>query len=342
MTRIRTLDFLPEIFQTPTNAQFLSATLDQLVNPPVTEKIQGYIGSKFGNGINAKDFYVTEPNKTRTNYQLDPGVVFTKTNESVANDFISYPGIVDALNEQNAPVQNNSELFESQFYSWDSFTNLDKIINFNEYYWLPEGPPAVEISASPVFKTETYIVTNNPNSYDIRTFIEGSENPTLTLIRGGRYEFVVDQNSQFWIQGVPGLTGISSVPPYINTREVFGVSNNGASQGIITFDVPQKNAQDEYNFPGNNLVDVVCTIPFSQINGATLSTVNNIDGITSLNGLRVLFYNTGIENEIGYVQTFYSETNYDVNSDVIVAPITTEIASINGTDLTLKIGRAHV
>jgi hypothetical protein len=57
--RVRTLNFLPEIFQTPTNAEFLGATLDQLVNPPNTTKIQGYVGSKFGYGVNAKDYYVT-------------------------------------------------------------------------------------------------------------------------------------------------------------------------------------------------------------------------------------------------------------------------------------------
>ena len=87
MARIRTLNFLPEIFQTPINAEFLAATLDQIVNPPNTTKIQGYVGSKFGYGINATNKYVTEPTKTRTDYQLEPGVVFTKTNESVAQDF---------------------------------------------------------------------------------------------------------------------------------------------------------------------------------------------------------------------------------------------------------------
>ena len=44
----------------------------------------------FGYGINAKDHYVTEPTKTRVDYQLDPGVVFTNPNETTANDFISY------------------------------------------------------------------------------------------------------------------------------------------------------------------------------------------------------------------------------------------------------------
>ena len=54
-TRIRTLNFLPEIFKTPTNSQFLQATLDQVVDQPNLTKIQGYVGSKFGYGINAKD-----------------------------------------------------------------------------------------------------------------------------------------------------------------------------------------------------------------------------------------------------------------------------------------------
>jgi len=40
--RIRTLNFLPEVFRTPTNAQFLGATLDQVVAQPNTMRIQGY------------------------------------------------------------------------------------------------------------------------------------------------------------------------------------------------------------------------------------------------------------------------------------------------------------
>ena len=90
MAKIRTINFLPEIFKTDTNAQFLGATLDQLVNPPVTERLQGYVGNKFGYGVNARDNYVIEPTKVRTDYQLDPSVVFLKENESVAKDFITY------------------------------------------------------------------------------------------------------------------------------------------------------------------------------------------------------------------------------------------------------------
>lgn len=301
-TRVRTLNFLPEIFQTKTNTEFLSATLDQLVNPPVIRRIQGYIGSKVGYGVNANDYYVTEPNKTRTDYQLEPGVVFTKTNQTTAQDFISYPGILDALELQGGITNNNSRLFESQIYSWDSFTDLDKIVNYNQYYWVPTGLPPVTVSSALVYSTNEYIVTDLPNAYSIREAgaESGTTNPTITLLRGGSYRFIVNQPSQFWIQGEPGISGFSPTQPNLPVRDVFGVSNNGATQGVVTFTVPSKNSQDEYNFPGNNQVDLVTTTPYGSISGLLLSDIianGGIDGVTSIEGLTVLFYNTGVINE---------------------------------------------
>jgi len=314
MAKIRTINFLPEIFKTDTNAQFLGATLDQLVNPPVTERLQGYVGNKFGYGVNARDNYVIEPTKVRTDYQLDPSVVFLKENESVAKDFITYPGILDALKLRNGITTNNDRLFTSEIYSWDSFTDLDKLINFNQYYWIPTGPPVVTVSSATVFSTSDYVVTDTPNAYNIKALgaATGSNNPTITLLRGGSYRFAVNQPTQFWIQGVPGTTGLDSNQ---NTREVLGVSNNGAFQGFVNFTVPNRNAQDQYLFPGNNLVDVVSTTLFSEINGKTLSEVGNIDGVTSLENLSVMFYATGEPNEVGFVQSFFDESgaNYDVN-----------------------------
>ena len=297
-TRIRTLNFLPEIFKTASNSQFLAATLDQLVAQPNTQKIQGYIGSKFGYGVNAKDYYVTEPTKTRTDYQLDPGVVFLKENDTTAKDFISYPGIIDALKLQGGITGNNNRLFNSEFYSWDSFTNLDTIINFNQYYWLPAGPSSVTVSSSIEYNTADYIVESTNLFYLFSSDNNPTpiENPSLTLLRGGTYTFTVDQTTQFWIQGVPGVTGYNV--ENIQTRNVYGVTNNGITQGVVTFTVPQKNALDEYNFPGNNRVDVISTLPFSQVNEALVNDIGGIDGVTALEGLTVMFYNTGVPNEI--------------------------------------------
>jgi|688.fasta_scaffold00229_11 hypothetical protein len=337
-TRIRTLNFLPEIFKTPTNAQFLAATLDQIVDQPSTKKIEGYIGSKFGYGINAKNYYVTEPTKTRTDYQLDPGIVLTDANKNTPKDFISYPGIIDSLKVNGGVTNNNNRLFESQFYSWDSFTDLDKVINFNQYYWLPLGPESVTVSSETVFSAIDYIVQDIINGYSIYPVgsSAGSTNPTLTLLRGGTYTFAVNQDSEFWIQGVPGVTGFSPTQPNLQTREVYGVSNNGISQGVVTFTVPFKNAQDEYNFPGNNLVSVVSTLPFAEVNGKRLSELGSIDGITALNGLTVMFYNTGVSNEIGYVSNFFDYTNYDQNNN-ITAPQTVTATATSSVDNSVTI-----
>ena len=341
MAKIRTLEFLPEIFKTSTNAQFLGATLDQLVNEPKTETLQGYVGSKFGYGVNAKDYYVTEPNKTRTDYQLAPGTAFLNKNQSTAKDFLTYPELIDALQLKGGVTLDNSRLFNSQFYSWDSFTDFDKLINFNQYYWIPEGPPAVTVASATVFSESDYIVTDTSNAYNIKALgaASGSLNPTLTLLRGGSYRFAVNQETQFWIQGVPGVTGLDGAQ---NTREILGVNNNGASTGYVTFTVPSREAQNEFLFPGNNTVSVVSTKLFSEVNGLTVSQVGNIDGVTSLEGLTVMFYQTGEPNEVGFVQSFFDENgaNYDVNlaTPEIVAPVTLAIDETTTSQLKLSSG----
>jgi len=341
MARIRTLEFLPEIFKTSTNAQFLGATLDQLVNEPKTQTLQGYVGSKFGNGVNAKDYYVTEPNKTRTDYQLAPGTAFLNKNQSTAKDFLTYPELIDALQLKGGVTLDNSRLFNSQFYSWDSFTDLDKLINFNQYYWIPEGPPAVTIASATVFSESDYIVTDTSNAYSIKALgaASGSLNPTLTLLRGGSYRFAVNQETQFWIQGVPGITGLDGAQ---NTRKILGVNNNGANTGYVTFTVPTREAQNEFLFPGSNTVGVVSKKLFSEVNGLTVSQVGNIDGVTSLEGLSVMFYQTSEPNEIGFVQSFFDEAgaNYDVNliTPDLVPAVTLAINETTTTQLKLSSG----
>lgn len=91
VTKVRTIDFLPEIFRTETNRQFLSATLDQLTQQKNVSAVQGYIGEKFGYGISRNDKYVVEPDKTRTDYQLEPAVIFLKDDTQTPQDFITYP-----------------------------------------------------------------------------------------------------------------------------------------------------------------------------------------------------------------------------------------------------------
>ena len=94
---VRTVDFLPEIFQTPVNRQFLAATLDQLVQEPKFKKSEGFIGRRIGPGVNPQDGYVIEPTAVRNQYQLEPGVCQINPDDTHdVVDTITYPGIADA------------------------------------------------------------------------------------------------------------------------------------------------------------------------------------------------------------------------------------------------------
>jgi hypothetical protein len=190
---VRSVDFLPEIFQTPVNKQFLSATLDQLIQEPQYRQTQGYIGQRVGPGVNPADNYVVEPTNVRNDYQLEPGVVILDPESLKVTDAITYPGILDAIRTQGGFVNKADRLFESEYYAWDPFVDLDKLTNYAQYYWLPNGPETVTVSATQVPTEQTFTVTRANGVYTF-SGVAGN-NPMLTLVRNGQYEFKIAQNT---------------------------------------------------------------------------------------------------------------------------------------------------
>ena len=326
VTKVRTIDFLPEIFKTKSNTQFLEATLDQLTQQPDFKRIQGYIGSKFGYGINSNDKYLVEPSKVRTNYQLEPSIIFKKKDTNVAIDALTYTGLIDGLKLQGNVIEDTNVLFSNQFYSWDSFVDLDKMINYSQYYWLPFGPESIIVSNTSAYKTLNYFVYSQPNTYKFDTFEYNIDqlNPIITLIRGGTYTFKVDQTSKFYIQYQPGVTGIDSNRLNVNTRDVYGVTDNGTDVGIVTFNVPLSDAQDEWNFPGNIDVDIATELKFDEINGKLVTDLTAIDGFRNYKDKTLLFYGNPAGTN-ATINQFYGD-NYEVNE--YTTPIT---FSITGT-----------
>ena len=289
--QISTVDFLPEIFQTPVNKQFLAATLDQLVQNPQFKQTQGFIGRHVGPGVNANDPYVIEPGSTRTDYQLEPGVVQIDPEDSHrVVDTITYPGITDALSSQGAITTNPQALYTSDYYTWDPFVDLDKFVNYAQYYWLPFGPGAVDVASTVIPETNDFTVTRANGAYTFSGY--AGNNPVIKLVRGGNYNFNVAQNTTNTVdyrvtnnatswsidyEPNPSLTlirgntytfNLTQTQPlkfYIKTELSYGttnlynngVFNNGTSTGLITFTVPQ-DAPDtlyycndvEFNFRG--------------------------------------------------------------------------------------------
>ena len=420
MARTRSVDFLPEIFRTPVNKQFLAATLDQMVQEPKFKKTQGFIGRTVGPGVNPNDSYVVEPDQIRQDYQLEPGVISLEPDTQNVKNVITYPGMNDAIGFQGGDQARADQLYNSEYYTWDPFVDYDAFINFSQYFWLPSGPETVDVRSLGIPTNDNFVVTrengvytfsglsgNNPiidvvrgGSYTFQVaqnaketvnyrvtnngttayLIDFQSNPTLTLARGNTYvfnitlngvypfwiktalslgtgdaynsgvlrngssfglvTFVVPQDAPdtlyyvsenqtnlrgtinvvdgtpgtgpgFWIQTSPGVAGVVPTTPNLSNRGVYGVTNNGEDLGIVTFDVPQKTAQEfYYNLTDVGPVELLTELKFNQINNQPLeqfiTTYGGIDGTTYLNSRTLVFTNDIADAEDGgWIETTF-------------------------------------
>jgi len=248
----KTINFLPEIFRSETNKKFLNVTLDQLISEPSLTKINGFVGRKFSTAYSASDNYLIEPTDDRQNYQLEPAVVVE--NNNVVNLYVDYKDLINKVEYYGGIKSNHDRLFKADYYNYDPCIDLDKLSNFSQYYWMPNGPATITITAGTPNNNEVYTIGRSTNGY--RTDLTGTvDNPDLTLVRGATYYFSVLQTGGFWIQTEPGTSGKKQYSPTVSTRDIFGVTNNGATQGIISFTVPERDAQDHYL--KNPLIDYI-------------------------------------------------------------------------------------
>lgn len=318
----RTLDLLPEIFRTPTNEKFLNATLDQLVQRPRLRRIEGYAGRRTGPGVNGLDHYLLEYDKERAVYQLEPTICWKKKDSQETRDFLSYAGIIDSLQISGSNVNRHDRLFDAEYYSWDPFVDYDKFVNFSQYYWLPQGPNSVDVSATEISLSDEYDVTRNEFDYSL-SGVEGS-NPTITLVRGGNYKFNVQQTgTPFWIQTNPGANGLVPGQPNQSSREVMGVTNNGDDNGVVEFNVPLDTDQNFFlNMDTVGKVDLVTRLRFDEVNNQQvrpfLDKHDGIDEVTDLRGRTIIFINRnpGNGDDSGWKRDALFDTgNFDDNDE---------------------------
>ncbi len=320
MAVTKSIQFLPEIFRTETNKKFLNATVDQLISEPNLKKINGYIGRKLAPSYKNNDSYIEEVDSQRQNYQLEPAIVLTNPINSEIEFVTTYPDLINKVNFYGGNANNHSRLFDNEFYSYNPCIDLDKFINFSQYYWLENGPDAVLITASDVPLTNTYYVTYDSVSESYTFSSYGSvKNPTITLARGGVYTFVVDNlGMPFYIQSKPGVAGVNPAIPGADIRNVLGVDNNGEDSGNITFIVPQADSQIEWtSLELLDTVDYATKLSYKQIQGASVDELNftygGLDGFTTgIDSKKIIFVN----NEFADSE-FWTDNNAVIIDDVV-------------------------
>ena len=247
MALVNTINFLPEIFRSPTNRRFLGATIDQLTSDSVNVPLNGYVGRKFSPTFKVGDNYIPETNAQRKNYQLEPSVVVSDENKEVLFN-AGYIDLINSIGNNNGFSNNHQRLFAGTYYNYDGHFDYDKFVNYYDYYWLPNGPSPITITAAEVPYTAEYDVSRDTalGGY-VFSGLGTHPNLPITVARGGTYKFNINQpGAKFWIQFEPGANGLDPNVSTIDTRQVYGVKNNGTDSGTIMFNVPLKNAQDFY------------------------------------------------------------------------------------------------
>ena len=132
----RVIKQLPAVHQTETLQKFFGATADHLFDPGKGKAINGYVGQKPLWYDPDQDYYLEENNGERTFYQLEAGMV-SKNSEGQLTDVLPYADLINQLRFQGALTNNHNRLFSQDFYTWCPPIDLDKIVNFRQYVWLP-------------------------------------------------------------------------------------------------------------------------------------------------------------------------------------------------------------
>jgi len=309
MATRRTLDFLPTVFQTDTNKKFLQATLDQLVSEPNFDRIDGYVGRQFAPTYKANDSYISEANKDRQNYQLEPSVLI-KGSSGEATFYSNYSDLANKISYYGGVTNDHRRLFSNEYYTYTGLFDLDKFVNFSQYYWLPNGPSPIAISSKPVSSQATFTFTRDEanNSYTVAG--QSSGNPELVVARGGFYKFVLNQpNSRFYIQTEPGVSGVKRLALNTSTRDIYGITANGVETGTIEFTVPLNNVQDRWlKIPLVENVDYATDALYQDLVGTPVDEFK-IDGSNiGLNGKNVIFLNPADTHKGVYRIRFVNNT----------------------------------
>ena len=284
----KTSDLLPAYLQTDKNVKFLSSTLDRLVEVPRVERISGYVGSKITSTYNPlKDQYIGSVSKLTQDYQLEPGLVVRDENNEITHA-VSYDDLINQLEYYGATTNNHDKILRPTTYSYDPKIDIDKFVNYTQYYWLEGGPDPIEITGMQNATVSEYTVTDGGATIDTFTTIDlktiSSANnatvfiftpngltpdPTVTFYRGITYVLNVTSVHNLYIK-----TALS----YGQADQYTGVINNGSKDGQIIITVDDLTPDVLYYVAGDDTRVAGKIVVKSMLENTELNVVTDLIG----------------------------------------------------------------
>ena len=129
---------LPYVLQSTKLKNFFDSTFDQWFKNENSQYEVGYVGQRQGRIFNSnKDSYISEPTVDRTYYQLEPTTVVRNADTQNISYQTTYNDLINKIRFDGGIIDQQSRLFESSYYSYAPPIDMDKFLNYANYYWYP-------------------------------------------------------------------------------------------------------------------------------------------------------------------------------------------------------------
>ena len=201
VNNIKTSNFLPSVFQTPLNKNWLDSTMDQMVSKGPLENINGYIGNRGGRDATSTDDYIDPKfhKALRKKNQLQPGAISYDNSGNLTNA-ITFDDVAHSINE-NFATYNYNAAYGAGLLSYTPPINIDKLVNYQNYRWVEELPIYESIWTGAVQNSvtiaeSTSLITDDNNTINIE------EGMLIKFTGSGQHADIL--NDTYIVVGKPG------------------------------------------------------------------------------------------------------------------------------------------
>jgi len=261
------IDSLPAILQTPALKNFFEGTAEQLFSKANTISVNGYVGNQTGEEYNVEGSFISEYNADRNQYAFSPVVNTLDLVTGNTDSVVFYDEFVDTLKNYGAPVRDHNHLFASNYQTFLPPIDIDKFLNFKEYFWSPAGPTAIDITPSGVSSA----IAIDKDIIGKKTFTPtgGKAFRTGMIVRFTGSNVIpgdnVELNKKYIVRGVG--TSIRLEDYELSTATTYGGSQLANKDYIvIEHGAPSGTAWSRVNhwFHENNFLDAGDTLPLKK------------------------------------------------------------------------------
>ncbi len=295
---------LPHVLQSTKLKNFFDSTVNQWFKNEDSSFERGFVGQRQGRLLSTtKDSYLGEPTVDRINYQLEPATVVRNADNQTIFNQTTYEDIINKVRFDGGNINNQSRIFESSYYSYAPPIDIDKYLNYANYYWYPindslsaeTGSAFANLPSKPIDGSSTTSIT-------LPTDIVGKKSytaPDGTVFTNGlhiRFEgsYVTGSSYQYFytIDSMSITTAGSGYVVNDNIKmgskvigKVTAVNGSGA---ITTIEITEKKL-DDGTYPGS----------------VTITTSAGTSGVIDVGTTRksITFIIEGVGREIKLVDT---------------------------------------